>query len=387
MRVYRCLTAVLCLVLLSACSQQIAGQAHPAEVTTTTGGNPSESATPSTSSGPLPAGDLRIPDPRTVDICSALDKDTVQQFGMPKVSSGMRFSICKVALRQCLSEGDPDDLSDKEKQELPEERRQCLEKVTDPVSGTVELQLALQDTQAGGKPRLVPAPGTEPTPISDLNEIDVDGHTVLEFPESEDECAYAVPLDNEAVLTVYLHPRDDETEGNALCDIGRTMVETALSSIDANRLNEFNRPESSFAFLDLCDRLEPSDVTFDGIDWSQQVVADFGRGCHYQKDKKVMLSVTVSPQHLPDTENTPAEGPEKLADKPTWRIPHTEKDSDEVRSCEMTTTRDDDPPEESTKLAETATVRVISGPDAEDLAPCDAAESVAKKVWPKLGNS
>src|SRR5699024_7907742 len=178
MRVYRCLTTVLCLVLLSACSQQIAGQAHPAEVTATTGGSSSESTTPSTSNGPLPASDLRIPDPRSVDICSALDKDTVQRFGIPKVSSGIRFSICEIALQQRLSEGDPENLSDKEKQELPQERKQCLDKVTDPVSGTVDLQVVLQDIRSGGEPRLIPAPGIEPTPISDLEEIDVEGHTV-----------------------------------------------------------------------------------------------------------------------------------------------------------------------------------------------------------------
>src|SRR5699024_6934940 len=178
-----------------------------------------------------------IPDPRSVDICSALDKDTVQRFGIPKVSSGIRFSICEIALQQCLSEGDPDDLSDKEKQELPQERKQCLDKVTDPVSGHVYLQVVLQGIRSGGEPRRIPAPGIEPTPISDLEGIDVEGHTVLEFPESENECAYAVPLGDEAVLTMHLEPRDDETEGNALCDIGRSMVKTAVNSIDADKLN------------------------------------------------------------------------------------------------------------------------------------------------------
>lgn len=391
MRVYSCFTGLVCLLLLCGCTQELSGHALPADSSSadsatadndSTGGN----ATPDNDGASLPDSDLRISEPRAADICSLTDKDTLHQLGDVETSPGGGFSACDKAVSECVSGKDPEDMSDKDKERLPKDKQKCLDDVTDPVTGVVDIQLILQDTSAFEEDtQLSASPDSDPVSPDELDELEVADHTALEFPEEEHACAYAVPLDQDAVLTINSERRNDRADDNNFCDISRDALETAVDTLDADEVDELDGPKDSFAFMKLCDRIDSDDVAIDGFDWSHEFTSDFGRSCQFMDGKHIQVSASLSPGTIPSPDYEKSKGPDKLAGRPTWVTDYTDADSDDSSFCLVETPRKDDPPEPM-ETAELATVSVIhDNSDAvSDVKPCDAAKSIAKNIWPKL---
>lgn len=388
MRVYSCFTGLVCLLLLSGCTQELSGHALPADSTTTDSNsdNTGDNTTPDSDGATLPDSDLRISEPTAADICSLTDKDALHELGQVETSPGVGFNACDIAVSECVSGKDPEEMSDKDKKRLPEDKQKCLDDVTDSVTGYVDIHLILQDTSALEEDaQLSASPGNDPVPLDELNELDVAGHTALEFPEEEHSCSYAVPLDQDAMLTINSERRNDSADDNDFCDIGTEALETAVDTLDADDVDELGGPDDSFVFMKLCGRIESDDVAIDGVDWSNEFTTDFGRSCQFVDGEHVEASARLAPGTIPSPDYEKSKGPDKLAGRPTWVTDYTDADSDESSFCLVQTPRKDDPPDPM-EYAELATVSVIhdNSDEVSDLKPCDEAKSIAKNIWPKL---
>lgn len=386
MRVYSCFTGLVCLLLLTGCTQELSGHALPAESATTDSDSTGEGTTPDSDGASLPDSDLRISEPSAADICSVTDKDTLRELGEVETSPGVGFNACDIAISECVSGKDPEDMPDKDKDNLPEDKQKCLENVTDPVTGVVDIQLMLQDTSSLEKAgQLAASPNSDPAAPDKLDELEVAGHTALEFPDEEHACSYAVPLDQDAVLTIHSERRNDSADDNDFCDISHGVLETAVDTLDADEVDELDGPDDSFAFLKLCERIDSDDVTIDGVDWADEFTSDFGRSCQFMDNEHIEASARLAPGAMPSDDYEKSEGPDKLAGRPTWVTDYTEDDSDESSFCLVQTPRKDDPPDPM-EPAELATVSVIhdNSDKVADVKPCDEAKSIAKNIWPKL---
>lgn len=373
MRVYATLAAAACLLLLSGCVHESAGHAVPA------------GSAPNTDSDTLPTGDLRLPQPRSADVCSLLGEDVGKRFGSVERSLGSDFHRCSVTISPCVSRKDPADLSESEIADLLPTQKKCLKRATNPVTEPVRIQLALQDTSAFQEPKLSQAPTSELVPFSALDEIEVDGHVALEFPNAAHECGYAVPFQSDSVLTIHVESDSEASDEDALCALSRDTLDNAVEKLASDGVDQFDRPTDSFVHLDLCGLIEPGDVALDGVDWSRTLARGFGRHCVFRDDQSTTAMLDLMPKHVPQTEDSATTGPKELADKPTWVADYKDEMAEDVERCEVETTRENDPPKPLTQT-EMATVTVEHNTKTEPsgMEVCDAAKSIAKNIWPKL---
>lgn len=390
MRVLRILTPVLCLALLAGCAQQVPGQALPVDAAQQQQDS-SGSAGNGDSNGPLPSSDLRIAHPRSAGICSLLDRDALQKRGQIEMMGSLGFSGCDFALSYCVLD-QVRELPEKErKKQTSPEQEKCLDRVTDPVSGVVDFELSLEDTSLLPKRKaLQPEVDVDPVPVNQLREVTMSGHTVLKFPKASRQCSYAVPLHQQAVLMLYVAPRNSSTDGNDLCALAKDVMGTAVKKIASGDVDKMDRPANSLAFVDLCSTIQSEDVAISAVEWSKKYSDDFGRTCIWMAKKHgapvAKLTVDSSPGLIP-AKKRGAKGPDDFVGRPTWTTPGVgEKSYLPAGFCVVTTThlRDSDvTPEGYAELVEVQYGNTVNSKATEPVA-CGPTKKIAKSVWPKL---